>query len=58
MHAINNNLYSRIKINLEIANKIRSEYKPYKITLDYLANKYNVSNRTIRDILKNKVWKN
>ncbi len=58
LHGINNNLYSRVKINSEIANNIRNEYIPYKVTLNFLSKKYNLSERTIRDILNYKSWKN
>ena len=46
------------KLSFTIAGKIRSEYKPRKISRNKLAKKYNVSKSTIDRVLSNKTWVN
>lgn len=45
------------KLTKEIVLKIRSEYIPRKVTMDYLAEKYNVTQGCIWSILRGKSWK-
>lgn len=47
----------RAKLTLEIVEKIRSEYKPYKVKLKTLAEKYGVCTRQIWMIANGKSWK-
>ena len=44
-------------VNLELAKEIRKEYAAGGISYDKLAEKYKVGKCTIRDIIKNKTWK-
>ena len=46
----------RIKINLEKANEIRTLYNSRSYTQEQLAEKYNVSQSTISEIIINKRW--
>lgn len=45
------------KLNLELAREIRKEYAAGGVSYDKLAEKYKVGKCTIRDIIKNKTWK-
>lgn len=45
------------KLNLELARQIRKEYADGKTSYDRLAEKYNVGKCTIRDVIKNRTWR-
>lgn len=46
------------KLDLELANQIRKEYQEDGISYQALADKYDVGKCTIRDVIKNRTWKN
>jgi hypothetical protein len=56
-HAYDNKLYNT-KLDYKLASNIRDEYSTGNISSYKLAKKYNVSQSTIMDILKQKIWKN
>ena len=45
------------KLNYELAQAIRNEYKNSKTSYDKLAKKYNVSKSTVSDVIKERTWK-
>lgn len=46
----------KVKLNWEIAESIRKEYKELNLSMHELSEKYNVSYSTILRIVKNKIW--
>lgn len=46
-----------IKLNYELAQAIREEYKNSKTSYDKIAKKYNISKSTVSDIIKERTWK-
>lgn len=44
------------KLTYVSTQEIRAKYKPYKYTAKMLANEYNVSEQTIRDVVENRAW--
>lgn len=55
-HKILNGLHNTTKLNTELVNQIRKEYKPRVVSTYTLAKKYNVSQAAIHQLLKNKTW--
>jgi hypothetical protein len=49
----NNN---QAKLTWELIRSIRSEYKPYVVSQQALADKYSVHRSTIADIVNNRIW--
>ena len=47
----------KTKINLEIADKIRKEYKGGSYTYNTIGEKYGIRQGTVGDILHNRIWK-
>ena len=45
-----------VKLTWDIVNDIRNQYIPRKITYKKLAQKYNVSQTTIKRVIKNETW--
>lgn len=56
-HSINTGL-RKTKLSFEIAEQIRKEFVPFKMTRQQLAIKYKVSLGTVKDIVRNVIWKN
>ncbi len=58
---VKKNLHKRTKTNCkitqEIADKIREDHVNGNVHYSELAKKYNIGGTTVRDILKNRTWK-
>ncbi len=55
-HKVLNGLHNTTKLTKEIVEQIRKEYKPRIVSTYTLAEKYNVSQAAIHQLLKNKTW--
>lgn len=49
-------LHNTAKLNVKLVEQIRKEYKPRIVSTYTLAKKYNVSQSTIHQIIKLKIW--
>ena len=49
-------LHNTAKLNVKLVEQIRKEYKPRIVSTHTLAKKYNVSQSTIHQIIKLKIW--
>lgn len=55
-HKVLTGLHNTTKLTMELVERIKKEYKPRVVSTYTLAKKYNVSQATIHQLLKNKTW--
>lgn len=55
-HKVKMGLHNTAKLTMELAEEIRKQYKPRVVSTYTLAKKYNVSQGTIHQIIKEKIW--